>query len=348
MSRTSMDPELDTREAEITARLNAPATSNGTSPRAPITVRTLQDLADDPALSSPPDWVLQPFFERGTLNSIYGIGKGGKSTMLQHVAVHVATGAAWAGYEVRQGPVLWVDLEQGPRRLLRNFKAVAGWESAGILTVSDLGNPPALTDIRTMAEQYKPVVIVIDSLSKFCQVQDDNSSSEWQAALAPLETFARTSSAAVIVIDHDRKGEGLDGRAMRGASSKLAAFDTAILVTRAGGTMRKLSVVSREMGDLTVTVDRTETGYRLASGGEAVCVVLAALRSLGDSISITALHHHLSERGQKSDRKTVENRLKIAVQDGHAIATGRGTKNDPTMYTAVTTSSHEGKFDGNP
>jgi hypothetical protein len=321
---------------------------DGAAGRAPIAVRSLQELAGDPALSTPPDWVMEPFFERGTLNSVYGIGKGGKSTLLQHVAVHVASGASWAGYDVRQGAVLWVDLEQGPRRLLRNFKAVAGWESAGILTVSDLGNPPALADIRTMAEQYKPVVIVIDSLAKFCQISDENDNGAWQAALQPLETFARTSSAAVIVIDHDRKGEGLDGRAMRGASSKLAAFDTAIHVTRAGGNMRKLSVVSREVGDLTVTVDRTETGYRVAGSGEAVCVVLAALRTLADSVSVKLLTDHLKRQGFKVSGKTVGSRLQAAVLTGNATSSGAGTKNDPVLYTAVGPSKNEGKFDGNP
>ncbi len=347
MNRTSMDPELDSAvtESQITGALN------GTTPaRAPITARTLQELADDPALSTPPQWIVQPFFERGTLNSVFGVAKGGKSTLMQHMAVHVATGAAWAGYDVTDGPVLWIDLEQGPRRLLRNFRAVTGWECAGILTVSDLSNPPQLSDLRTLNASYAPALIVIDSLAKFCQVEDENDNGAWQAALQPLETFARTSRAAVVVIDHARKMEGEHGSAMRGASSKLAAFDTAIHVQRGGGpTVRTLSIVSREIGDLKVTVDRTETGYRAAGGvGAATCAVLTALRVQQDSVSVKLLTEYMKRQGFTVSGKTVSNRLQAAVLNGSALTSGTGSKNDPKLYTAAETAPNEGKNDGNP
>ena len=84
-----------------------------------------------------------------------------------------------------------------------------------------------------------------------------------------MKQLARSQRAAIVVIDHDRKGEGTHGRPC-GASSKLAAFDAAIHVQRGPTpTTRKLEMVSREIGDFTFTVDRTAEGYRQASTAKA-------------------------------------------------------------------------------
>ncbi|HEY0931781.1 MAG TPA: AAA family ATPase [Gemmatimonas sp.] len=303
----------------------------------PLATRSLSDMLQDPALLAPAEWVLQPFFERGTLSSVYGPGKVGKSTMLADMAAHIARGQAWAGQRVAEGPVLWVDLEQGPRRLARTFAQLDAPTAARVAVWSDLGKVPEIGALRATIAALEPALVVIDSLGKFCQVDDENDNAAWQFALRPLEDLARSQRAAMVVIDHDRKGEGTHGRAMRGASSKLAAFDAAIHVQR-GSTLstRKLEMVSREIGDFTFVVDRTEDGYRAATSTAEQCKVLAALRALGDTVSVEVLHHHLTNQGYEMTPKTVRNRLRDAVAKGHATSTGNGTKNDPTLFVAAT------------
>lgn len=320
--------ENDARQAE-----SAPA---------PLAVRTLAEMAADPTLTAPPEWILQPLFERGTLNSIYGPGKIGKSTMLASMAVHIAQGFDWAGYGVQKGRVLWIDLEQGPRRLLRNFMTICtDFAGLDIVVLSELGPVPQLSAIRAAMAEREPSLVVIDSLGKFVQGQpnppkDENDNMGWQAALQPIEQLARASSAAVVFIDHDRKGEGDHGRAMRGASSKLAAFDTAIHLKRGEGTRRQLCAVSREIGDYAAWVERTEQGYRAAgAAGTVECKVLAALRALGSPMSADLMHEHMKRLGYSDSGRTIRTRLLDAVKAGHATVTGSGKKGDPVLFSAT-------------
>ncbi|MFN8802681.1 AAA family ATPase [Gemmatimonas sp.] len=332
MSTTSMDPELAEYE-RLAAELN-PAPKASRAEVDPLETQPLAELLEDPAVLAPAEWIVRPLFERGTLSVIYGPGKIGKSTMLADIAGHVIAGRDWAGQSVTGGPVLWVDLEQGRRRLARTFGSMDRTLAGQLHVWSDLSARPDLSRVWRTIETLQPALVVMDSLAKLCQVEEENDNAAWQRALQPLEAMARANRAAVVVIDHDRKGEGEHGRALRGASSKLAAFDAAIHLKRANTpTGRRLEMVSREVGDFTLTVERTETGYRTTTGG--TCRVLAALQALGDAVSVTALHDHLIRQGFDVSRKTVENRLKAAVEGGHATAGGAATKNDPRLYTAL-------------
>lgn len=303
---------------------------------APLPTRRLSDLLADPAMLAPAEWVLQPFFERGTLSNMYGPGKVGKSTMLADIAAHVARGEHWAGQRTAQGRVLWVDLEQGPRRLARTFRELDDEAASQIDVWSELGDPPKLSAIRETIAKLEPALVIIDSLGKFCQVDDENDNAVWQLALRPLEDLARSQRAAVVVIDHDRKGEGTHGRAMRGASSKLAAFDAAIQVQRgATPTSRKLDMVSREIGDFTFVVDRTAEGYRASTGKEKVNQVLLALQSQKEAVSVKVLHFHMKSLGYGMSEETVRNQLEKLVADGSVVQSGEGKKNSPTLFEAV-------------
>ncbi|MCA2983405.1 AAA family ATPase [Gemmatimonas sp.] len=334
MSTTSMDPELAEYE-RLAAELN-PAPKASRAEVDPLETQPLAELLEDPAVLAPAEWIVRPLFERGTLSVIYGPGKIGKSTMLADIAGHVIAGRDWAGQSVTGGPVLWVDLEQGRRRLARTFGSMDRTLAGQLHVWSDLSARPDLSRVWRTIETLQPALVVMDSLAKLCQVEEENDNAAWQRALQPLEAMARANRAAVVVIDHDRKGEGEHGRALRGASSKLAAFDAAIHLKRANTpTGRRLEMVSREVGDFTLTVDRTADGYRATSGVTAECRVLAALRSLGDAVTVKVLHHHLERQGFTVSNKTVAARLSDAVENGHATVSGTGTKNDPKVYAAV-------------
>ncbi|MCU0634034.1 MAG: helicase RepA family protein [Gemmatimonadaceae bacterium] len=333
MSATSMDPELAEYE-RLAAELN-PAPKASRADVAPLETQPLAELLEDPAVLAPAEWIVRPLFERGTLSVIYGPGKIGKSTMLADIAGHVIAGRDWAGQSVTGGSVLWVDLEQGRRRLARTFAGMDRTLAGQLHVWSDLSARPDLSRVWRTIETRQPALVVMDSLAKLCQVEEENDNAAWQRALQPLEAMARANRAAVVVIDHDRKGEGEHGRALRGASSKLAAFDAAIHLKRANTPSgRRLEMVSREVGDFTLTVERTETGYRTATGG-GTCTVLAALEALGDAVTVNTLHHHLERQGYAVSRKTVQLRLNAAVDKLQATVTGAGTKNDPRLYTAL-------------
>lgn len=329
-----MSPSAAVSEALALVRANDEAAA--ITPAAPLTTKCLSDMLADPAMLAPAEWILQPFFERGTLSNVYGPGKVGKSTMLADIAAHIARGEHWAGQSTTPGAVLWVDLEQGPRRLTRTFRKLDASAAARIEIYSDLNSPPKVSALRETIAALEPALVIIDSLSKLCRVGEDNDNGEWQAALAPWEELARNQRAAIVVIDHDRKGEGTHGRAMRGASSKLAAFDAAIHVQRGATlTARKLEMVSREIGDFTFVVDRTEEGYRASTGKEKVDQVLLALQNQQAAVSVKVFHAHLKALGHNMREETVRNHLERLVAAGSAVQTGEGKKNSPMLFEAA-------------
>ena len=115
---------------------------------------------------------------------MYGPGKVGNPPCSPISRAHVARGESWGG-SARCRRVLWVDLEQGPRRLTRTFRDMDADAAEWIDVWSELGDPPKISALRETIALLEPALVIIDSLSKFCRVEEDNGNGEWQAALAP-------------------------------------------------------------------------------------------------------------------------------------------------------------------
>src|SRR5262249_1964439 len=117
-----------------------------------------------------------------------------------------------------------------------------------------------------------------DTLPACAQVQgdDENSSGQALAAVAPLLLGAESHRVAVILSFHDRKSGGEVGESGRGSSAYAGAVDVIIRIDRPGGhftpTLRRIEALSRfgaTPADL--FVELTPTGY-VSLGAEAAVV----------------------------------------------------------------------------
>jgi hypothetical protein len=116
----------------------------------------------------------------------------------------------------------------------------------------------------------------------------------------------------------------------------LSSLDTSIQIARdkTTETARSLKGVSREIGDFSHLVERHEGEYRPL--GKKHEVVHEALRTLGEPVSVVALHHYLDRQGYTITPETVRNRLAALVKSGEATTNGgTGKKGDAVLYTAV-------------
>jgi len=148
------------------------------------------------------------------------------------------------GREVRQGPVLIVDVDNGEDVLAERLAAfMRGYDADASTPVHWLTFPtppimaskgmPALT---AYAKSIGAVMVVFDNLLRVAGVRDENSS-EMDVAMNNLKRFAEETNAAVVCIHHQRKpsGKGETARAgatLRGHSSIEAAIDYAFLIER--------------------------------------------------------------------------------------------------------------------
>jgi DnaB-like helicase N terminal domain/AAA domain len=166
---------------------------------------SLAELLADPAALQPPQAVMPRLGYRGRVSMIVGREKtAGKSTLVGAGAAAVTRGGDFLGEACPMGPVLWVTADQEHRNdvawRMTRFRADQARFSA-LWPIGGLGEVLAAVD------QVRPLVLVVDTLSNFAQVQDPHSSAEWGPVLMPFVRLARERELAVLILHHAKKGE---------------------------------------------------------------------------------------------------------------------------------------------
>lgn len=189
---------------------------------------------------TPPQWLIRDFLELDSLVMVFGDPEAGKSFMAMDWAACVATGQAWKGNPVRQGPVLYINGE-GRNGVSRRFTA---WS----IVNTSLSEAPlhfssvttALTDVMAAAELEvvigefiaefgPPVLIVIDTLARNYGPGDENSTQDMTQAIATCDAIRELTHATVALVHHS--GHGDKARA-RGAMAMRAALDAEYRMAR--------------------------------------------------------------------------------------------------------------------
>lgn len=197
-------------------------------------------------------YVLEGIIKEKSLGMIYGAPGDMKSMLMQDLAVNVAMGKPWlkvapwqtGGHPIptAQGPVIWLDQDMGADLIHERFRALGKQHEApeGLpLKVYSFPNPPfnasdAASVAMFAARASGARLIVIDNLGTVSGGIEENSSGMIQV-LYNLRWLSEATGAALMVIHHQRKSNGMTGRAgdaLRGHSSIEAALDLALQVER--------------------------------------------------------------------------------------------------------------------
>ena len=197
-----------------------------------------------------------------------GAPKIGKSFLVAQLAYHVSTGQRLWGYEVHQGTVLYLALEDDYRRLQERLYRMFGTESTDNLyfsvSASQLGNGLDEQLARFVAEHKDTKLIIIDTLQKVREVGGDNYSyaNDYQI-MARLKSFADAHGLCLLLVHHTRKQNADDKFDMiSGTSGLLGAADGAFLLQKEKrtGNAATLEVSGRDQQDQKLYLIRnTET-----------------------------------------------------------------------------------------
>lgn len=195
------------------------------------------------------------------LTLVVGRGKMGKSRlMFGGVAVPVALGGRALGVvPVKQGRVLYLALEDGPRRIQARLEEILGdTEAPARLHIAtewprlDEGGMPALA---AWLEQYPDTrLIVIDTLKKVRSRQENAHRRLYDLdydSLEGLQQLATRHHIAIVVIHHANKVKITDDPldVISGSTGIEAVVDTAILLRRTRGESdAALLIFSRDLG----------------------------------------------------------------------------------------------------
>lgn len=196
------------------------------------------------------------------LSVFYGQPGSLKSMLVMDALMAIALGKVWLpplpnagagprGVATERAPVLWVDFDNGEdtsdervEALLRGHGAEDPALTAGYWFYVSMPKPwlsassrDSVNELAELVKQHGIKVVAIDNLGTVSLGVDENTSAMTEV-MSNLRWLAESTGAAVVVIHHERKGNGTTGgkagEALRGHSSINAALDLALLVEREG------------------------------------------------------------------------------------------------------------------
>jgi hypothetical protein len=295
-------------------------------------VSTDQLLAEAPEDVS---WVHDEYLPAGGLVALIGKPKEGKSTLAYEWVVKVSKGLPFLGRQTRQVAVLILAVEEHGRDVrmrLRNLGA-SGPDSV-FVHVGPL-NPTAtvFAKVTSFVREHGVRLILIDTLSSFWRIENENDAAEMTKAMKPLLQLARDSGACVLLIHHARKSEGSYGDEIRGSGALFAAVDVALIMKRHEvQTQRLIQAQSRYPETPSeLVLELRESGY--ASLGDPALV--------GKAARLVKLTESLTDQWEEID--TIVKRAGLSQREGHrllsllveeekALRDGKGRKGSPYLF----------------
>ncbi len=186
-----------------------------------------------------------------------GAPKIGKSFLVAQLAYHVSTGQPLWNYEVRQGTVLYLALEDDFQRIQsRMFQMYSVHDSSNLFfatSANKVGNGLNEQLTRFMQEHPDTRLIVIDTMQKIreCGGEAYSYASDYEI-VGKLKAFADQHSICVLTVHHTRKQPAGDSFDMiSGTTGLLGCADGAFLMKKElrTGTEATIDVVGRDQQD---------------------------------------------------------------------------------------------------
>lgn len=313
----------------------------------PLKTFSVRELAEDPGLMQPPEFVVGGLLPLGCLALLYGPPKSGKTTLAAHIAGAVALGRPFLGRLVEARPTLYCDFER-PRRLAlsRLMEPLAEVDPPERLRLY-CGPSFEVANLRTTIEETGAGLVILDTLLRLLRPQDENSSAEMSRLLAPWADLAHEQSVTIVVIHHDRKSQGKHGEGIRGSSAILGTVDLALYFRREGtgddDGRRRIELLSNFDGLPAYLVLAREGGiYRVAPSAaeERQGRLLATLQASWEPAQAIA-------DGVGLTRQAIHDDLAVLMAEGRVKRKGSGRKKDPYLYCpadSASCSNSEGSY----
>ena len=179
-------------------------------------------------------------------------------------AYHISTGKSLWGFDVKQGTVLYLALEDDYRRLQERFYRMFGDESTDDLFIAvnagQLGNGLDEQLNRFVNEHTNTKLIIIDTLQKVREFGGDKYSySNDYEVITRLKKFADNFGVCLLLVHHTRKQQADDKFDMiSGTNGLLGAADGAFMLQKEKRTSNNavLEISGRDQQDQKLYLER--------------------------------------------------------------------------------------------
>lgn len=266
------DQEVISQEGPITS-----AQSDEASEDQALTVSQLFQLQEARGLDS---FLVEGLIPLGSLVSLSGDPKKGKSVLVNNLAVCVALGKPWLGKAVKQGPVVWYAFEESLEEranILRHYEGIEELPLVTVLARTPVNREAGYSLLEQRIKEIRPKLVVIDPLVAAFGDVDFNDQSQTRMALKRLKALCNDHGIVVILIHHLRKDASagpLDRNRTAGSAQIMATCSADwILKTEEKKGVRtfRIRVTGRMIGQTELVVRSTAvTDFSLVKEGSEV------------------------------------------------------------------------------
>jgi len=308
-------------------------------PAASLVFTSLGDLLAEPDETY--SWLVAERLPSSGLSVLVGKPKAGKSTAARCLAVAVARGEPWLEFETKQGPVLYLGLEEKRSEVRRHFRMLGATATDPIHVYIARAPLDGLAQLRKAMLEYRPALVIIDPLFRFTRVPDGNDYATMTAALEPIIELARETQAHLLLVHHGGKGDrtGLDS--VLGSTAIAGSVDTVLLLRRTD--RHRLLSTEQRYGDALeefVVAWDSET-HQISAGlprvkADAQDAEPGILAFLADHPSVTEDTVLEAVDGRTAAKRTALRALRDAKK---VEREGGGKRGDPYLYSVSQTLS---------
>lgn len=231
----------------------------------------IPDLATDAAIEAAElgetRWAIQGIVPEGAC-LLAGAPKLGKSWLALNLALAIAHGGVALGkIQVEQGNVLYLALEDGPRRLqkrLRKLMQASGSQPTGRIYFATRWarcRDGGLAALKDQMQKLRPRLVIIDTLARIQDARHgtDNAYVSDYQVISPLQELALEMGIAILFITHVRKGgSALESDPLEEVSGSMgltgAADVVLVLKRKRSETDGKLFVTGRDIEEATINL----------------------------------------------------------------------------------------------
>lgn len=182
-------------------------------------------------------WIWDNYIAKGNITLLTAIMKSGKSTFLRCLLTSLNKEEEFAGQPTHKSKVLVISEESNDKWVEAREELEDDLDHVMIWVRPTRGKPnhkkweEVVTKISERCVEDQIDLVVIDTLSSFWPIDDENNSAQVVKALLPLYRFTE-ENIGVLLVHHDRKGGGNYGEASRGSNALTAFVDNIVHFVR--------------------------------------------------------------------------------------------------------------------
>jgi hypothetical protein len=303
------------------------------------------------------DWLVAGRLVAGSVSMFASKPKVGKSTTVRCLALSVARGEPFLGWKVKQGDVIYLNLEERIEDVVEAFRSL-GAVPGDSIQITDKGDVAALT---ATLRKRRPALLVVDPLFRLIAVKDEKAYAEVYARMGSLIDVARETGTHITCMHHSPKqaredaiDSPLGSTALGGAVSSL--FELRRNPETGMRTIRSTQRVGDDLPEMVLRFDPESRSVRLDGTRKQFEVnnlkplIWAALSDVGSTESQV---FDVVEHGKTAAKRVA---LRSLYKDGKVERSGSGRKGDPYLYrkacspvpTSVESNGNEDSPEQNP